>query len=129
MELTVFHSERVCVILFTYQIFVNMMTCDKEAFCPQEIMEEMLVPESEIFFSFEKTLKQMECRRLIGSVFVVASIVADVITTLSLVIKSLFKFFSAKQTVFADPEGMELTEVARIGNQGTLAAETEEDNL
>ena len=32
--------------LFAYQIFVDMMICNKSAFCPKEIMENLLVPEA-----------------------------------------------------------------------------------
>ena len=116
-------SGLVSVILFTYQIFVNMMTCSKEAFCPQEIMENLLVPE--VFFSIQNMLNEMECRMLIGSIFVAASIMAVALATLCLIIKSLCTFFSAKQTI-SNPEGMELTEAA--GNETGTLAQAQGDN-
>jgi len=76
-------------------------------------MENMLVPE--IFFSMQKMLKQMECRMLIGSIFIGASIVAVTLTTLCLIFNGIWKFFSAKRSN-SNPEGIELGEVRRIEN-------------
>ena len=110
-------SGLVSVVLFIYQIFVDMMTCDKEAFCPREVMENLLVPE--IFFSIQKVLNQMECRMLIGSIFIAASIVAVALATLSLIFKSLCQVLSAKREI-SNPEGMELA--TRVENQDSLSA-------
>ena len=82
-------------------------------------MENMLVPE--IFFSMKKMLNQ-ECRMLIGSIFIAASIVAVALTTLCLIFSSIRKFFSAKRSN-PNPEHIELSEATRIENRDALSAE------
>ena len=113
-------SGLVSVVLFIYQIFVDMMTCDKEAFCPREVMENLLVPE--VFFSIQKLLNQMECRMLIGSIFIAASIVAVALTTFCLIFKSLCQFVSAKRN-YSDQESTGLAEATQNENQDTLSVE------
>ena len=62
--------------LFAYQIFVDMMICNKRAFCPKEI----------------------KCRMLIGSLFICASIVALTLTTICLIVKSCLEVITTRQT-------------------------------
>ena len=82
-------------------------------------MENMLVPE--IFFSMQKMFKQMECRMLIGSIFIAASIVAVALTTLCLILNSIWKFVSAKRSN-SNSERTELGEETRTENQDEAEA-------
>ena len=86
--------------LFAYQIFVDMMICNKGAFCPKEIMENVLVPEA--FLSIQNMLNEMKCRMLIGSMF---SIVALTLTTICLIVKSFLEVISTRQ----NPSNLEST--------------------
>lgn len=81
--------------LFAYQIFVDMMICNKSAFCPKEIMENLLVPEA--FLSIQNMLNEIKCRMLIGSMFIGASIVALTLTTICLIVKSFLEVISTRQ--------------------------------
>ena len=96
------------------------MTCDKEAFCPQEVMENFLVPET--FLSIQNMINEMKCRMLIGSIFIAASIAAVALTTLCLIIKSIQKIVSAKRSI-SNSEALGLPETTRIENRRVLSAE------
>ena len=83
--------------LFAYQIFVDMMICNKSAFCPKEIMENLLVPEA--FLSIQNMLNEIKCRMLIGFMFICASIVALTLTTICLIVKSFLEVISTRQAI------------------------------
>ena len=98
----------VIILFVTYPLFINVMTCDKQSFCP-DIISSLFDPK-EKNIAIEKIFDYLACRVKAFTVIYYIKMTALVLSCLCMLIKSIIDCIK-KAMVSSQPETIELQNV------------------